>query len=55
MRCQFSGDSPDGGDVRLDGQVVPVNDTFRYLRSMLQSDGGIEEDISHRIRTELVK
>jgi hypothetical protein len=27
-----------------------MNDTFRYLGSMLQSDREIDEDISHRIR-----
>jgi hypothetical protein len=36
----------DGGDVRLDGQVVPMKDTFWYLWLILQSDGGIEEDVS---------
>jgi hypothetical protein len=49
MRCQFSEENSDDADVSLDGRVVPMNDTFRYLRSMLQSDGGIDEDINHRI------
>jgi hypothetical protein len=31
------------GDVSLDGQVVPKKDTFRYLGSMLQKDGDIDE------------
>jgi hypothetical protein len=35
MRCQFSGENSDDGDVSLDGRVVPMNDTFRYLGSML--------------------
>jgi hypothetical protein len=35
MRCQFSGENLDDGDVSLDGRVVPMNDTFRYLGSML--------------------
>jgi hypothetical protein len=52
---QFSGDNSDGGDVKLDEQIVLVKDTFRYLRSILQSDGGIEEDVSHWMRTEWVK
>jgi hypothetical protein len=55
MRCQFSGDNLDDENVNLDGQVVPMNDTFRYLRSTLQSDGGIDEDVSHRIRAGCVK
>jgi hypothetical protein len=39
MRCQFSGKNLDDGYVSLDGRVVPMNDTFRYLGSMLQSEG----------------
>jgi len=35
--------------VSLDGQVVPQNDTFRYLGSMLQKDGDIDKDVRHRI------
>jgi hypothetical protein len=38
MRCQFSGENSDNGDVSLDGRVVPMSDTFRYLGSMLQSE-----------------
>jgi hypothetical protein len=55
MRCQFSGENSDDGDVSLDEWVVLMNDTFRYLGLMLQSDGEIDEDVSHRIRTEWVK
>jgi hypothetical protein len=55
MRCQFSGENLDDGDVSLDGRVVPMNDTFQYLGSMLQSEGEIDEDVSHRIRVGWVK
>jgi Reverse transcriptase (RNA-dependent DNA polymerase) len=55
MRCQFSGKNLDDGDISLDGRVVPMNDTFRYLGSMLQSEGAIDEDVSHIIRAEWVK
>jgi hypothetical protein len=55
MRCQFSGDNSDNENVSLDGQLVHMNDTFRYLRSMLQSDGEIDEDICHRIRAGWVR
>jgi hypothetical protein len=41
----------DDRDVSLDGRVVPMNDIFRYLGSMLQSEGEIDEDVSHIIRT----
>jgi hypothetical protein len=55
MRCHFSGENSDDGDVSLDGRVVPMNDTFRYLRSILQSEGEIDEDVSHRISAGWVK
>jgi hypothetical protein len=55
MRYQFSGENSNDGDVSLDGRVVPMNDTFRYLRSILQSDRKIDEDVSHRIRAGWVK
>jgi hypothetical protein len=50
MMCQFNDGNSNDGDVSLDGQVVPMNDIFWYLRLMLQSDREINEDISHRIR-----
>jgi hypothetical protein len=28
MRCQFSRENSDDGDVSLDRRVVPINDTF---------------------------
>jgi hypothetical protein len=35
--------------VSLGGQVVS-KDTFRYLGSMLERDGDIDEDVSYRIK-----
>jgi acetone carboxylase gamma subunit len=32
-----------------------MNDKFQYLRSMLQSEGEIDEDVSHKIRAGWVK
>jgi hypothetical protein len=55
MKCDFSATMQDEGDVRLDGQVVTKKDTFRYLGSMLQKDGGIDEDLSHRIKADWLK
>jgi hypothetical protein len=55
MKCDFSATTQEEGDVRLDGQVVPKKDTFRYLGSMLQKDGGIDEDLSHRIKAGWLK
>jgi hypothetical protein len=50
MKRDFSATTQEEGDVRLNGQVVPKKNTFRYLRSMLQKDGDINEDVSHRIK-----
>jgi hypothetical protein len=50
MRCHFSEENLDDEDVSSDGRVVPMNDTFRYLGSMLQNEGEIDEDVGHRIR-----
>jgi hypothetical protein len=55
MKCDFSATSQEEGDVRLDGQVVPKKDTFRYLGSMLQKDVDIDEDLSHRIKASWLK
>jgi hypothetical protein len=50
MKCDFSATTQEEGDVRLDFQVVSKKDTFRYLGSMLQKNGDINEDVSHRIK-----
>jgi hypothetical protein len=55
MECDFSATTQEEGDVILDGQVVPKKDTFRYLGSMLQKDGDIDEDVSHRIKADWLK
>ncbi|PUZ46468.1 hypothetical protein GQ55_7G080900 [Panicum hallii var. hallii] len=49
MMCDFSPTRQEDGDVSLEGQVVAKKDTFRYLESMLQKDGDIDEDVRHRI------
>ena len=36
--------------MSLEGQVVSKKDTFRYLGLMLQRDGDIDADVSHRIK-----
>nr|XP_016432522.1 PREDICTED: uncharacterized protein LOC107759166 [Nicotiana tabacum] len=37
------------GDVRIDTQVIPRRESFKYLRSVIQSDGEIDEDVTHCI------
>ena len=55
MICDFGGVVQEEGDVSLKGQVVPKKDTFRYLGSMLQRDGDIDADVSHRIKAGWIK
>ena len=55
MRCGFSDERSEDGDVSLDGLTVPKKDTFRYLGSILQSDGNIDADVSHRIKAGWMK
>jgi hypothetical protein len=47
MKCDIS--------LKLGGQVVPKKDTFCYLRSILQKDGDISEDVSLRIKASWLK
>jgi hypothetical protein len=55
MKCDFSATTQEERDVRLDGQVVSKKDIFCYLGSMLQKDGDIDEDLSHRIKVGWLK
>jgi hypothetical protein len=55
MKCDFSATTQEERDVRLDGQVIPKKDTFRYLGSMLQKNGDINENVSHRIKASWLK
>nr|XP_009778447.1 PREDICTED: uncharacterized protein LOC104227812 [Nicotiana sylvestris] len=50
LEYKFSAESRDiGGDVRLGSQVIPKRDSFKYPGSMIQGDGEIDEDVTHRI------
>jgi hypothetical protein len=55
MKCDFSAITQEERGVRLDGQVLPKKDTFRYLGSMLQKDADIDENVSHRIKADWLK
>jgi hypothetical protein len=55
IKCDFSATTQKEEDVRLDGQMVPKKDTFHYLGSMLQKNGDIDNDVSHRIKAGWLK
>jgi hypothetical protein len=50
MICDFGTTVSEDGDISLGGQVITKKDTFCCLGSMLQRDGDIDEDVSHRIK-----
>ncbi|XP_070046785.1 uncharacterized protein [Nicotiana tomentosiformis] len=42
-------------DVRFDSQVISKRGSFKYLGSIIQGDGEIDEDVTHRIGVEWMK
>ncbi|XP_037783490.1 uncharacterized protein LOC119579651 [Penaeus monodon] len=40
-----------GGSVLMDDQQLPEVTKFKYLGSLLQSDGGVDKEISRRIQS----
>jgi len=55
LRCGFSGVEREDGEVTMDEVVVPKVEKFKYLGSIVEKRGDIDEDISHRIRAEWQK
>ena len=41
--------------VKFESQVVCKRDSFKYLGSVIQGNGDIKEDVSHRIRAGWMK
>ncbi|KAI0497081.1 hypothetical protein KFK09_023409 [Dendrobium nobile] len=55
MECNFSSNRPSEGIVTLRDQVINKSTRFRYLGSVVQSDGEIDEDIISRIHVGWLK
>ncbi|PHT51814.1 hypothetical protein CQW23_06276 [Capsicum baccatum] len=50
LECKFSNMSQeDGVVVKLDSQAIQKRESFKYLGSIIQGNGEIDEDITHRI------
>ncbi|XP_070031783.1 uncharacterized protein [Nicotiana tomentosiformis] len=50
IECKSSGGSGEADmDVRLASQVIPKKVSFKYLGSVIQEDGEIDKDVTHRI------
>ncbi|XP_057532179.1 uncharacterized protein LOC130810219 [Amaranthus tricolor] len=51
LRCNFSGTESIGEpEVTTAGEVVACTSKFKYLESVIQSNGEIEEDVTKRIQ-----
>ncbi|PKU81295.1 ataxia telangiectasia mutated family protein [Dendrobium catenatum] len=55
MECNFSSNRPSEGIVTLGDQVINKSTRFRYLGSIVQSDGEIDGDIISRIQVGWLK
>nr|XP_018633176.1 uncharacterized protein LOC108948481 [Nicotiana tomentosiformis] len=50
LECKFSeGMHEEEVEVRIDTQIIPKRDNFKYLGSIIQENGEIDEDVTHRI------
>ncbi|XP_070034230.1 uncharacterized protein [Nicotiana tomentosiformis] len=50
LECKFNDVSGEADEeVRLDSQVIPKRKSFKYLGSIIQGDGEIDGDVTHRI------
>jgi len=50
LECKFSDVTHKiGVEVRLDTQVIHKRGSFKYLESVMQGNGKIDEDVAHRI------
>ncbi|XP_059302252.1 uncharacterized protein LOC132054223 [Lycium ferocissimum] len=56
LKCKFSNVSHDAGiKVRLETQVIQRKGSFKYLGSIIQGNGEIDEDVTHRIGAGWIK
>ena len=46
LHCCFSGRIKGDGEITMDGRVIPKVAKFKYLGSIIQQNGDIDEDIS---------
>ncbi|KAE8722033.1 Phosphoenolpyruvate/phosphate translocator 2 isoform 2 [Hibiscus syriacus] len=52
----FSRDqNEDDVEVCIEGHVLPSKDCFKYLGSMIHKDGGVDDDVTHRIKAGWLK
>ncbi|XP_019256270.1 PREDICTED: uncharacterized protein LOC109234657 [Nicotiana attenuata] len=56
LECKFScATQVEDEDVRLDTQVIPKRESFKYFGSIIQGNGKTDEDVTHLIGAEWLK
>nr|XP_018627627.1 uncharacterized protein LOC108945833 [Nicotiana tomentosiformis] len=56
LECKFCDGTHEADiEVKLDAQVIPKRASFKYLGSIIQGNGEIDEDVAHRIRADWMK
>jgi hypothetical protein len=55
MKYKFSASRNINQSVTLDGSAIPVDEYFRYLGSIIQKDGELDNNVAHRIKAGLLK
>nr|XP_009608639.1 uncharacterized protein LOC104102593 [Nicotiana tomentosiformis]XP_016440519.1 PREDICTED: uncharacterized protein LOC107766283 [Nicotiana tabacum] len=56
LECNFSDVTREEDvELRLDSRVIPKKWSFKHLRSIISSNGEIDEDVTHRIRAGWMK
>lgn len=54
--CNFSSETQEvDSSMMIEGVEVPKCEAFRYLGSIIQKNGGIKEDVDHRIKAGWMK
>ncbi|KAK8941454.1 hypothetical protein KSP39_PZI009792 [Platanthera zijinensis] len=56
MKLKFnSARRTDDSVIKLGDQDISCSECFKYLRSIVQKDGGVDKDVIHRIQTSWLK
>ncbi|XP_019252905.1 PREDICTED: uncharacterized protein LOC109231721 [Nicotiana attenuata] len=56
LECKFNvGTQEREVEVKLDTQIIPKRDNFKYLGSIIQENGEIEQNVTHRVRAGWMK
>ena len=50
MRCKFNQEEEEEINLEMDSTILEEVNTFKYLGSVIQKDGGIEREITNRIQ-----